>query len=657
MPPLRMECARIVDEEVATGMTTRSAHISPAPGRRCDRGIAQMRDHRVLDVELTEDLRPQGVSCSASCQAPCQPSPDARKVRRFDQMEQGDLSPVRDTSCRPCWRLMHFTKERLGYHVVNAGLAAGMLEMRKDEDDAAEETLELFPTQKSYFMNCTTSSWKYGVLSLVIMGVLAAGGGLLYLVRTPSSLSAASLVRHTMPHAQRMPQSERSDCRFRYPSYHRGWFSTDSFACAPGGSWYGRLFSTTTTTTTATATSTQTRTETTSVTLTATFTSTKTTTWTRTATATATTTRTTTKGKISTTASATPSPEAHAHQKRKPGVEANSDDLGHDYFRDHSLLDAAGTTELSTTTAPLRTTTTQPSVRHSKVNETTGMSRCLGTMDIAGHGDASLVHAVWNIPGEKAGGVELSENILTPHLKGRGYFTESCSKGDVVHSNKYSAFRLLGHRLKYTVDVSNAGCGCNAALYLVSMRQNPNPSQCFDHYCDAASVCGVSCAEVDLQEANRHAWHSTLHKPDDLPGLIAGYGGGDSSWNGPRDWDDDKYAPHAKACINTLLPFYVAVAFPTDASGNLISMQVGLSQSKKGGSSCEIGLNITSYAGMPEVTRALSAGMTLVVSYWRSDNMLWLDGRGADSMGPCAKDDGQCGQGAKFFNFSIEKLV
>lgn len=58
------------------------------------------------------------------------------------------------------------------------------------------------------------------------------------------------------------------------------------------------------------------------------------------------------------------------------------------------------------------------------------------------------------------------------------------------------------------MDLKGAGCGCNAALYLVSMKYSWEKGQCDDYYCDAVSVCGLKCAEIDLMEANapRFQW-------------------------------------------------------------------------------------------------------------------------------------------------------
>ena len=86
------------------------------------------------------------------------------------------------------------------------------------------------------------------------------------------------------------------------------------------------------------------------------------------------------------------------------------------------------------------------------------------------------------------------------------------------------AMYLAGRTLSFTLDLSEAGCGCNAAVYLVAMPQNLNPTQCKDHYCDANSVCGVACAEIDLVEANKQAFVSTVHVSDDKDGENFGMG-------------------------------------------------------------------------------------------------------------------------------------
>lgn len=233
----------------------------------------------------------------------------------------------------------------------------------------------------------------------------------------------------------------------------------------------------------------------------------------------------------------------------------------------------------------------------------------------------------------------LGRKTIATHMNTRAYFSEVCSDG-VYHNNFYMAMPLLGKMLRYTIDLSGAGCGCNAALYLVSMRQNAQASLCNDYYCDANRVCGVACTEVDLQEANVFAWHSTLHSSTDGAGTGAGLGGSS------HDFDAQQYGPGSQ-CIDTTKPIDVAVTFPVDPQGALQAMEVTLTQGAKG---CSVKTRINQYGQWAEISQALAAGMTPVVSYWKSGDMRWMDG------GPCGSDNEQCSDTVWFSNFSIEGM-
>jgi len=292
----------------------------------------------------------------------------------------------------------------------------------------------------------------------------------------------------------------------------------------------------------------------------------------------------------------------------------------------------------------------------------TTFGKCPGNVFVKGHGSVSLINAGANVPGQPSGKVQALEgDLIVPFMDGRTYFGNSCQEGD-YSPESYQAMNLLGKKLSWTTDVSGTACGCNAALYLVNMPQNNVVGTCHDYYCDAMSVCGVPCAEIDLQEANQYSWMSTLHayNPDagaDGLGVGIGYGG---SRGEPerRDWTALEYGPGA-GCIDTTRPFQVSVSFPTDMQGTLTGMQVELSQE---GSSCGVGGTVSEYSvqgheALKELTQSLQAGMTPVISYWKSTDMLWMDGIGADGRGPCVQDTpDQCPEHVRFYGFSVDPL-
>jgi len=280
-----------------------------------------------------------------------------------------------------------------------------------------------------------------------------------------------------------------------------------------------------------------------------------------------------------------------------------------------------------------------------------GASTCPGAVDVAGYGPVALTNAGSNVPGEAVGLLEVAAGgRIIAHMKARTYFADTCAEG-AYRNDDYVAMKLLGKKLRYTANVSAAGCGCNAAFYLVSMKQNTEISSCNDYYCDANRVCGVKCVEVDIQEANKRAWHSTLHSISDSAGVGGGFGGGEG-WNGPRDFTKEQYGPGAK-CIDTSRPFDVMVSFPVDEQGSLKGMQVTLIQT---GKNCPLTINLGNYHSMAEISNALAEGMTPVISYWKSTDMLWMDGVGNDGQGPCVTDLQRCGESVSFYDFSLENI-
>lgn len=284
------------------------------------------------------------------------------------------------------------------------------------------------------------------------------------------------------------------------------------------------------------------------------------------------------------------------------------------------------------------------------------VNTCPGSINVKGYGPVVLTNALWNVPGERAGVVEVDQasGAIIPGMKGRTYFATSCDNASYSFF-RYASIPLLGNTLRYTTDMKGAGCGCNAALYLTSLKQNALASGCYDYYCDANSVCGPACAEIDLQEANMVSWRSTLHLWDDGSGIGEGYGGGGKDWNGPRAWTPEDYGPNSN-CIRTTKPFQVAISFHTNWGGQLEAMVVELSQDgcKLSTSVGKDGYNYNNRLGMFELTAALEMGMTPIVSYWSAKDLLWMDGKGQDGRGPCDHDAPEaCGSSVKFYDFSV----
>lgn len=114
-------------------------------------------------------------------------------------------------------------------------------------------------------------------------------------------------------------------------------------------------------------------------------------------------------------------------------------------------------------------------------------------------------------------------NELTVKHDGRTYLAVSERSSGSLDPHGWYIPNLVGGSIEFDVDLSQAGCSCNAAFYLVSMpgydaNQNEDPSSGGDFYCDANKVGGVWCYEMDIMEANTYAWHTTPHHCDSPQG-------------------------------------------------------------------------------------------------------------------------------------------
>ncbi|CAE7562942.1 hypothetical protein AK812_SmicGene37017 [Symbiodinium microadriaticum] len=176
-----------------------------------------------------------------------------------------------------------------------------------------------------------------------------------------------------------------------------------------------------------------------------------------------------------------------------------------------------------------------------------------------------------------------------------------------------------------------------------------------DYYCDAMSICGVQCHEIDLQEANMHAFHSTLHDLESETAPSLGTGGGGDTYTGPRNFGSTQYGDGSN-CIDTSEKFRVSVEFPVhEGTEELKSIDITLSQN-----GCSLRSSASKFKDSLDIlSKVLKKGMTPVMSYWRDANMMWLDGNGPDEVDYCTEDmdsNSTCASTVTFTDFALSTL-
>jgi len=209
------------------------------------------------------------------------------------------------------------------------------------------------------------------------------------------------------------------------------------------------------------------------------------------------------------------------------------------------------------------------------------------------------------------GPVTASGSQITIGKGPRFYLANKCASA--FDPTVFSAAKLLGGCITFTVDVSKLGCGLNAAFYLLSMPTASAGSN-GDYYCDANAVGGSACSEMDLFEANRHAIQITPHR---CSGSCDGNGCAKNTQSINKG-----FGPDSTFTINSASAFTVKICFTKGSDGKLSGISSVISQGSKSitlshGSECGSGY-------LADMGTALGLGMVPVWSYWQG-SMSWLD--------------------------------
>lgn len=210
-------------------------------------------------------------------------------------------------------------------------------------------------------------------------------------------------------------------------------------------------------------------------------------------------------------------------------------------------------------------------------------------------------------------------------------FTLFSGFADRWEPSKIIQLKLLGKMISFTVDLSKVGCACNVAFYLISSPAHGpdgalSPGNGQDrqppYYCDANDVGGQWCPEVDIMEANTHAFQATPHKCN-AP-INGHYDNCDRGSCGRSSRDEpDAYGPGASYVIDTRHPFEVRTEFVED-HGALTNMQTSLVQGDQHVTLHHAGCD-AKY--LSKLQGALADGMSLRITYWgdKAETMAWMD--------------------------------
>ena len=216
-------------------------------------------------------------------------------------------------------------------------------------------------------------------------------------------------------------------------------------------------------------------------------------------------------------------------------------------------------------------------------------------------------------------------------LNSRGYIYNQPDYD--ITSPDFFAPQLLGGSIEWDVDMSSAACGTINSFYMVSMPAIVPGSQQVKsiedgyYYCDSfmGQYGGQSCPEIDLMEANQHAFHATPHvcaDPDDNGNYAAEHCDvvGDAyrmNFSKGKAIYSREYGPSKEFTINTKKPFHVKTTFLTE-DGKFTGITTDVTQDGK-----IITKKNDNQAYLQEIYEEVSKGQVLVIASWEGDDH-WL---------------------------------
>lgn len=233
--------------------------------------------------------------------------------------------------------------------------------------------------------------------------------------------------------------------------------------------------------------------------------------------------------------------------------------------------------------------------------------------------------------------VDVGGKTITLNHNARVYLAKDCD--DSFKPEMFYQFKLMDKTIQYTLDLSNVGCACNAALYLVSMpayniSQEADPTRCNDYYCDANKVCDDYCPEIDLCEANNRNIHVTPHQCDAPDGKYYAHCDGGGYSKSAYSINPASFGPGSNYTIDTTREFNISHKFQS-SGGTLVEVTNTMSQ---GTNSFTMVHDKADY--LKPLTGPINNGMVLVMSYWGNtgSGMSWLDIPPCDISTDCKTD-------------------